>query len=175
MDPFIGEVRMMGFEFAPRGWAFCDGQLMPLSQYTALYSILGTRFGGDGHRNFALPDLSQRIPVGQGLGPGLRPRRLGEIGGENSVSLNTDQMPSHRHTLQFVPRSRRGGSATTDTAKDNTFGTDGGEAYAPEGNAGTMADNALSTVGQGQPHENRQPYLAVNFCIALTGVFPQRP
>ncbi|MCP1728645.1 microcystin-dependent protein [Natronospira proteinivora] len=166
---------MMGFGFAPRGWALCDGQLLSVSQHAALYSILGTRFGGNGRTNFGLPDLRQRIPLGQGQGPGLGPRRLGETGGGNRVSLTAEQMPLHRHTLKFAPGTRGSGQADSDEPKDNVFATQGGQAYAPDANGKFMADDALSTVGQGQAHENRQPYLTMNFCIALEGIFPPRP
>lgn len=170
-EPFLAEIRVMPYNFAPRGWAQCDGQLMPISQNTALFSLLGTNYGGDGRVTFALPDLGARFAMGTGQGAGLSPRSVGESTGQPYVSLLSTEMPAHGHGLMAgtTPASTSpAGNVMAPTA------TGGGSVYRAPGAAAPMAGGAIGTAGAGQPHENRQPYLALNFCIALQGIFPPR-
>ena len=167
-DPFVAEIRMAGFNFAPRGWAFCNGQLMPISQNTALFSLLGTTYGGDGRSTFGLPNMQGSSPIQQGQGPGLSLRDLGEIGGSSSVSLQQSETPAHNHTMQT---SNDDGNNTSPASR--YFGR-GNNIYGAPANLGTMAKGMLTPTGGGQPHNNLQPYLTVNFCIALQGIFPAR-
>lgn len=169
-NPFLAEVRVMPYNFAPRGWASCDGQLMPISQNTALFSLLGTNYGGDGKSTFALPDLRARMAMGAGQGPGLSPRSLGEAPGQATVALTAAQMPAHGHGLN-------GGASGLSTSPANASmapPTNGSSVYRASTANAPMAANAIGTSGSSQPHENRQPYLALTFCIALQGVFPSR-
>lgn len=170
MDPFVAEIRIFPFNFAPNGWAFCDGQLLPLSQNTALFSLLGTTYGGNGQSNFALPNLQGNAPMHPGQGPGLSLRDLGETGGSETVSLLESEIPSHTHTMNAVNDS--GLQSTPEgalTARANIYKT------SPPGNLVNMSVNKLAPTGGDQPHNNLQPYLTLNFCIALQGVFPPRP
>jgi microcystin-dependent protein len=179
MDPFVAEIRILPCNFAPKGWAFCNGQLLPLSQNTALFSLLGTVYGGDGKSTFALPDLRGNAPMHKGQGTGLSPRSLGEIGGAETVTLLQSEMPVHTHNLQAS-----GADATTITASGNmpALGAyDNGQqngaigAYSEQASSNTqMGFQAISPVGGNQPHNNMQPYLTLNFCIALQGVYPPR-
>lgn len=169
-DPFLAEIRMFGFNFAPIGWAACDGALMPISQATALFSLLGTSYGGDGRTTFQLPNLQGSFAVGTGQGPGLSPRSQGETSGAVTVTLQTSEMPVHRHALMAGLSSMNPGypnSALAPTAN-------GANAYRTSGVIAAMAPDALLSAGGSQPHENRQPYLGLLFCIALQGVFPPR-
>jgi len=169
-DPFVAEIRIFPFNFAPRGWAWCDGQLMPLSQNTALFSLLGTTYGGDGKSNFALPDLQGRAPMHPGQGPGLSLHDLGETGGSETVTLLESEIPAHSHGViaqNNVANSRN--PAGGDIARSS-----GGLLYAPVANLVAMSDQALAPAGGDQPHNNLQPYLTFYFCIALQGVFPPR-
>ena len=169
-DPFIAEIRMFGFNFAPRGWARCDGQLLPLAQNTALFSLLGTTYGGDGRSTFGLPNLAGSFAVGSGQGPGLSDRQLGESGGTANVSLTASQMPQHSHGLRGTASPDANspvGAALAPTAT-------GAPAYRIPGALTPMAGSSLAVSGQSAPHENRQPFLALMFCIALQGVFPPR-
>jgi microcystin-dependent protein len=170
-DPFVAEIRIVGFNFPPIGWAFCNGQLMPISQNTALFSLLGTTYGGDGKSNFGLPNLQGRAPLQQGQGPGLSLRTLGEDGGEQTVTLLQTQIPAHNH---FAMGAEPGGngSPTSHTWGGALKGT--GTLYAPLPNNTTMSPVALSTAGGGLPHDNMPPYLTLNFIISLQGVFPSR-
>jgi len=169
-EPFIAEVRMWALNFAPRGWAFCNGQLLPISQYTALFSLVGTTYGGDGSTSFGLPNLQGRAPMHPGFGPGLSIRRLGDSSGAATATLNEAQMPNHTHSLQ----------AAQDPAEEpgpggNAFARSvGGMAYGPATAMVDMAPEALTSAGGGQPHNNRQPRLGINFCIALVGLYPSR-
>lgn len=163
-QPFLGEIRLGGWNFAPRGWAFCSGQLLPISQNTALFSLLGTTYGGNGQTTFALPDLRGRVAVGQGSGSGLSAVDLGEVGGVEQVTLLQTQMPAHTHPVRAAT-----GAQTTNRPTG---------AYVGAGNSYSVsADTTLAapdTAGGSSPHENRQPYLGLNYVIALAGIFPSR-
>jgi microcystin-dependent protein len=167
-DPFFAEIRIFPFNFAPHGWAWCDGQIMPLSQNTALFSLLGTTYGGDGKSNFALPDLQGRAPMHPGQGPGLSLHDLGETGGSDTVTLLESEIPAHSHALNV---SAEDGNRPQPAGRFLGRGTD---LYVQSGNLGQMNDNALTPAGGDQPHNNLMPYLTFYFCIALTGVFPPR-
>lgn len=169
-DPFIAEIRIFPFNFAPKGWAFCDGQILPISQNTALFSLLGTTYGGDGESTFALPNLQGRTPVGHGQGPGLSVRDLGERGGTETVTLLNSEIPTHTHTLTASTGDAT--QSTPDAALLATGITVG--MYAPPGPTVTLAPTTMSSPGAGQPHENAMPSLVFYFCIALQGVFPPR-
>ncbi|MFN7985950.1 MAG: tail fiber protein [Thermoanaerobaculia bacterium] len=171
MDPFVAEIRIFPFNFAPKGWAFCDGQILPLSQNTALFSLLGTTYGGDGKSNFALPNMQGNAPMHPGQGPGLSLHDLGETGGSDTVSLLESEIPSHSHTLRADVLD----IADTNVASSNaSFAlSSGGTLYQASSNA-SLSDNALAPAGGDQPHNNMQPYLTLNFCIALQGVYPPR-
>jgi len=168
-DQFVAEIRIFPFNFPPTGWAFCAGQLMPISQNTALFSLLGTTYGGDGKSTFALPDLQGNAPMQPGQGQGLSLRDLGEMSGVESITLLQTEMPVHTHTY----------GATEEAANENNPGDHAPAAgvgmYAQPANLTQMAFQTLSPAGGGLPHNNMQPYLALNFCIALQGIFPQRP
>lgn len=175
-NPFLGEIRMFGFNFPPRGWARCQGQLMSIAQNDALFALIGTTYGGDGQETFSLPDLRGRAPVHRGQGPGLSAYTLGQSAGVETVTLISTQMPSHNHVPQAIsvadapdpstdaiwatpPDAMYGGNVT-----ENTNGAV----------SGTMSPFALGVAGGSQPHENMPPFVAVNYSIALEGVFPSR-
>lgn len=172
-DQFVAEIRIFPFTFPPTGWAFCDGQLMPISQNTALFSLLGTTYGGDGKSTFALPDMQGNAPMQPGQGQGLSLRDLGEMSGVESITLLVSEIPFHTHTLN---------TADADPAESNVC-TNNAIARSKNGSAYTatlspiaqMAPQGLPPAGGGLPHNNMQPYLTLNFCIALQGIFPQRP
>jgi len=172
-DPFVAEIRIFPFNFAPKGWAFCNGQLLPLSQNTALFSLLGTTYGGDGKSTFALPDLQGSAPLHPGQGQGLSLYDLGQTGGSETVTLLVSEMPFHTHTLQAF--------ATPADLKEPQAGTvltrnQNGAIYNTTiSNFVQMAPQALSPAGGSLPHNNMMQYLTLNFCIALQGVFPARP
>ena len=171
-DPFVAEIRIFPFNFAPKGWAFCDGQLLPLSQNTALFSLLGTTYGGDGKSTFALPDLQGRAPMHPGQGPGLSLHDLGETGGSETVTLLESEMPVHTHTM----RASSDDAALLAPSPARSFARSAdGNAY-QQSNAGLipLAPEALAPAGGDQPHNNMQPYLTFYFNIALQGVFPPR-
>jgi microcystin-dependent protein len=173
MDPFVAEIRIFPFNFAPKGWAFCDGQILPLSQNTALFSLLGTTYGGDGKSNFALPDMQGNVPMHPGQGPGLSLHDLGETGGSDTVSLLESEIPSHSHSLMASAQpATRTGPANNALARVSG----GPTPYLPPAGATpvSMSDNAIAPAGGDQPHNNLQPYLTLNFCIALQGVYPPR-
>ncbi len=174
MDPFVAEIRIYPFNFAPAGWAFCDGQLLPLSQNTALFSLLGTTYGGDGKSNFALPDLQGMVPMHPGQGPGLSLHDLGETGGSDTVSLLESEIPSHSHTITV--KGTPPPSASPSPSPSNVLGrSNGGSAYtATVTNMVAMNPSTLAPAGGDQPHNNLQPYLPLNFCIAMQGVYPPR-
>lgn len=168
-EPFIAEIRIWAGNFAPRGWAFCDGQLLPVSQNTALFSLIGTTYGGDGRSTTALPNLKGRAPMHPGRGPGLTDRRLGQRGGTETVTLTEAEMPNHAHTLlgsgpasQNVPTNA--GHATNPSVRQ----------YAAPNNLVDTADTALGNTGGSQAHNNMQPFLTLSFIIALVGLYPSR-
>ena len=169
-NPFLGEIRMFGGNFAPQGWAFCNGQVLSIVQYTALFSLLGTTYGGDGERTFALPNLQGRVPIDQGNGPGLAPYVIGEFGGEENHTLTLSEMPAHKH--EFVSA----GPPTLDSPAGAVLGspTSGAALYAPSSPTATMNPAGSATIGSGQPHSNLMPYLCTSFIIALEGIFPSR-
>lgn len=171
MDPFVAEIRIFPFNFAPVGWAMCNGQILPISQNTALFSLVGTTYGGNGTSNFALPNFQGMAPMHAGQGQGLSQRLLGETAGEQTVKLLPTQLPSHNHPAM---------AATADGLPSpgaNTWGgaLKGGKSlYAPSGTNVSMSTNAIGFAGGNGPHNNLCPYLTLNFCIALVGVFPAR-
>jgi microcystin-dependent protein len=170
-DPFVAEIRVFGFNFPPKGWAFCDGQLLPISQNTALFSLLGTTYGGNGVSTFALPDLQGRVPMHPGQGPGLSLHDLGEQNGTDYVTLLQSELPAHGHVLN----ANGGFGNRTSPAGNSLARTSGTVPYAAAGTPGvSLHATALAPVGGDQPHNNLQPYLTLNFCIALQGVFPPR-
>jgi len=166
-EPFIGQLMCVGFNFAPRGWAFCEGQLLPIAQNTALFSLLGTMYGGDGRTTFGLPDLRGRVPIGFGQGPGLSNYQQGSAGGSEAVTLTTQQMPSHSHAVNA------NNSDATDTVPTNQYPAAGG-AYTASNPNTTMNANMIGAAGGSQGHSNMQRYLTLNWIIALEGIFPSR-
>jgi len=168
-SPFLGEIRMFGFNFPPVGWALADGQLLPIAQNTALFSLLGVQFGGDGVTTFALPDLRGRMANHQGPGPGLSNRVVGATGGAETVTLTTAQMPNHTH--QLVANST---SATTKHPAGTALAEAGERIYAPAPNDTAMNAAAIGHAGSSQPFGVLPPFLTLNFCIALQGIFPSR-
>jgi len=173
-DQFVGEIRIFGFNFAPTGWATCDGQLMPISQNTALFSLLGTTYGGDGKSTFALPNLQGCTPLHFGQGPGLSLRDLGETGGTPTVTLLQTEIPQHTHALQGYA----GAGNQTDPAGHTWAAAHSGRqllnTYAPGPTNTSMSPASLAPAGGGQPHNNLMPYQTLLFCIALQGIFPPR-
>jgi microcystin-dependent protein len=172
-DPFLGEIRMVGFNFAPAGWAECNGQILPLSQNTALFSLLGTQYGGNGQTTFALPNLQGSVAIAQGQGPGLSPRFIGEQSGEATVTLLSTQIASHTHSLNGA-----GAGGSFAEPNGHLWATPGASrgltAYAPSaGSSPQMSPGAIASVG-GQPHNNLMPYLVIKFVIALQGIYPPR-
>lgn len=176
--PYIGEIQIFGFNFAPRQWAVCAGQIMPVSQNTALFSLLGTNFGGNGQSTFGLPNYGGSAACGQGQGPRLMPRVVGESFGTEAVSLLPTEMPMHNHNLDLHgqrDQSLRHGVPAAGDALLPPGGTTA-TAFAAQASPNVnFAPTMIGMAGQGLPHENRQPFLALNFCIALAGTFPQRP
>jgi microcystin-dependent protein len=172
-DQFVAEIRIFGFNFAPTGWALCNGQLMSISQNTALFSLLGTFYGGDGRTTFGLPNLQGSAPLGQGQGPGLSVYSLGQSGGEPTVTLQQNQLSSHTHQARA-----NGGGAGQASPGGNVWASLPGRSPAPLFQSGApnaaMSSQATSVAGSSQPHNNMQPFLALNFCIALQGIYPAR-
>lgn len=162
-EPFLAEIRIFGFNFAPRGWAMCDGQILPINQNQSLYSLLGTIYGGDGRTSFALPDLRGRVPIHVGNG-----YSEGQKGGEEAHTLSVNEIPGHTHTIQA--------STDASTAQDptNNVLAKSGQIYKQSSNLVDMVSGTMANAGGGQAHENMQPFLALNFCIALQGLFPSR-
>lgn len=163
MDNFIGEVRMMSFAFPPKGWAQCNGQLLPINQNQALFALLGTTYGGDRITNFALPDLRARVPIHAGNN-----HTLGEMGGTETQTLLLTELPTHIHQLNATNED-----ANTDNPTDNVLGKTADASYAPNSNV-MMGISTIGAVGGSQPHDNTQPSLVIGFCIALVGIFPSR-
>jgi microcystin-dependent protein len=170
-DPFVAEIRIFGFNFAPSGWAQCNGQLLPISQNTALFSLLGTTYGGDGKSTFALPDLGGSVPLQHGQGPGLSEYWPGQMGGSETVTLLESEIPSHTHTLRASTDASDtplpGGNVLARSVAGNGY-------RAAATGLVNMAPESLAPAGGDQPHNNLGPYLVLNFCIALQGVFPPR-
>ncbi|RFS15515.1 phage tail protein [Emticicia sp. C21] len=176
MEGYIAEIRMFAGNFAPRGWAFCQGQLLSIAQNTALFSLLGTTYGGNGQTTFGLPDLRGRVPIGTGQGPGLTSRNLGEVGGSETNTLLISQMPAHIHTLNASANG-----PTINTANGNLLASqsrsNGGtmpNVYAPNSGAVPMGGSAIGVAGGSQPVNNIQPYLGINFIICMEGIYPSR-
>ena len=168
-NPMIGEIRMFAGNFAPRGWAFCDGSLLPISQNSALFSILGTTYGGDGRTTFALPNIQSRIVVGEGLGPGLSNYRLGQVGGTETNTLNSTQLPNHTHDFTVNVNTSKGEEARATgvlSANDNSF--------IQQSSNGNLGGVSTSSTGQNQSVNNMQPYIVVRYIIALQGTYPSR-
>jgi microcystin-dependent protein len=177
-EPFLSEIKVMSFNFPPKGWAFCNGQLLPINQNQALFALLGTTYGGNGQTNFALPNLRGRVPIHVGNG-----HTLGEAAGSTSVTINQTQMPMHQHMMQGIPETPAtniGNSVGTGkTFAQGLVGLQGGGTapvsfYGNPANLTALAPTMVTNVGGGQPHNNMMPYLALNFCIALQGIFPSR-
>jgi microcystin-dependent protein len=178
-DPFLGQLMIFAGNFAPRGWATCDGQILSIAQNTALFSLLGTTYGGNGQTTFALPDLRGRVPIHVGQGPGLSPYTLGEVSGVESVTLNTTQMPMHNHTATATVSCADSAQSLSDSPVGGVPGgvSGGPQVFATSGTAqmsATMVTPTVGIAGGNQPHENRQPFLVMTVCIALEGIFPSR-
>ncbi len=180
-DQFVAEIRIFPFNFPPRGWAFCNGQLLAISQNTALFSLLGTNYGGDGKSTFGLPDLQGSVPMQPGQGAGLSDRYLGEMGGIDSVTLLQSEIPSHTHMMQVSSQDASTATPTNAYPAKGLWdaGTGGGlaGAYVPQGSGPISQANfqEITVTGGSLPHNNMQPYLTLSFCIALQGIFPPRP
>jgi microcystin-dependent protein len=172
-DPYVGEIRTVGFNFAPYGWAMCSGQIIPIAQNTALFSLIGTLYGGNGTTTFALPNLNGSFAIGRGDGAGLTPRRVGDQGGLSSVTLSIAEIPAHTHEAAGVAAAGTSGSPDARRWAQPRFGRVAQNAYGTTANT-AMASDALGFAGGGEPHENMPPYLAMYFVIALSGVFPPR-
>lgn len=169
-EPFLAEIRMYGFNFAPRAWAFCDGQILPINQHQSLYALLGITYGGDGRTSFALPDLRGRVPIHSGSGDGLTQKSLGQRAGSEMVTLNQAKIPSHTHHVGAYS-----GEANSLLPGGNSFAEiEGVPAYGADTQTVAMNQNSITNTGGGQAHENMQPSIAINYCIALQGLFPSR-
>jgi microcystin-dependent protein len=168
-EPFLAEIKIVGFNFAPRGWANCDGQLLQIAQNTALFSLVGTIYGGDGRVTFGIPNLQDRVVMHPGTGPGLTPRSLGQTGGSETATLQPSEMPEHKHRLYAnrSPASSTNPNGQVPASPDENM-------YDPGGNPVQMSAQALSTTG-GQAHNNMQPFIVLRFVIALQGLYPSRP
>jgi microcystin-dependent protein len=175
-DPFVGEIRAVGYNFAPTGWAMCNGQLLPISQNTALFSLLGTYYGGDGKSNFGLPNLQGASAIQAGQGPGLSLIDQGETGGVAAVTLLTSEIAAHTHGINVVDEGGNANSPAGEILAESRTGRVTERQYAAGPDASTtLGVGALAIAGGSQPHNNMPPFLTVNFIIALQGVFPQRP
>lgn len=169
-EPFVGEIRMFAGNFAPRGWAYCDGALLAVSQNDALFSLFGTIYGGDGRTTFGLPDLRGRLPIHAGHGPGMTERRLGSKAGQEEVTLIENQLPSHTHEFKAVKNQASGSNPG---ANETLAGSVGFDAYVPSGAIGMSSNNVTAVGGSGR-HQNEMPYLCVHFIVALFGIYPSR-
>ena len=170
-QPFLGMIALFGFNFAPRGWALCNGQLLQISQNSALFSLLGTMYGGDGRTNFALPNLQGRVPIHFGQGPGTSQYQIGQVGGSEATTLTAQNLPSHNHSLNAVSETGET-SDPTGAFLGNTGALD--KEYRTSGTGVVMNAGAIGVTGGNQPLDIVQPYLVVNYCIALQGIFPSR-
>jgi microcystin-dependent protein len=170
-EPFIAEIKIFAGNFAPRGWAFCNGQILPIAQNTALFSLIGTTYGGDGRTTMWLPDLQGSAPMHPGSGPGLSSRQLGVKGGTETVTLTEAQMPNHTHQMTASPDRGEAPGPGSGNALSRSVGA---SIYWPASNLVSFAAETMLSAGGGQPHNNIQPYLAINFVIALVGIFPSR-
>lgn len=170
-DPFLGEIRLFPYDFAPRGWALCDGSVLSIAQNTALFSLLGTIYGGDGQTTFALPDLRGRVAVSSGQAPGLSDHQLGQLGGDETVMLTTDELPAHSHAM--AANSSHGANASP--AGKVPGHSSSGTVYADASDGSRMKSHTIMPTGGNQSHNNVQPYLALSYCIAMEGIFPSRP
>ncbi|WLQ16550.1 tail fiber protein [Hahella aquimaris] len=173
-EPFYGEIRMFTYQFAPAGWAYCNGQIYPINQNPALFAVIGTLYGGNGSTNFGLPNLEGRTPIAWGTGTGLSGYQPGQSGGSSTIQLTPSQIPSHNHTLSAVTSA-----GTTPEPGNQLFAYQGGDAQPdykqpPLGTLVTMSDQMLAITGASAGHENKQPFLSIPFCIALEGVYPPR-
>lgn len=187
MDSFVGEIRVFGFSWAPREWAFCQGQIVSIQQYTALFALVGTRYGGDGRNTFGLPNMQGYAPIGAGTGVGLTPRVLGQVYGSEGVTLDPTQIPSHDHTVTLKASTNASALTAEPTAGQSTLT----RVVHPTGGTSSNSVNEFvappvsdliplnaytcGPIGGNQPHENRQPYLPMNFCVSLAGIFPVNP
>jgi microcystin-dependent protein len=174
MDYYLGQILMGGWNYAPRGSAFCNGQIIDIYQNTAVFALLGTTFGGNGQNTFGLPDMRGRVPMGHGYGPGLSNRVLGEMNGIENVTLITSQIPAHTHTVNVGSSVAISDTATGRVLATQTKGGDVPEIYTDTSNATTLRADAISQTGGSQPHSNMQPYLCLSFVIVLEGIFPSR-
>ncbi len=169
-EPFVGEIRMFAGNFAPRGWAFCDGQLLATSQNDALFSLFGTIYGGDGRTTFGLPEMRGRIPIHAGSGPGLSPRRLGLKGGTENVTITTNTLATHKHTFRASSAS-----GTLSDGENNTISNSPSvDLYIEDSPVANMASSGSSFIGGSRSHTNLQPFLCINFIVALVGIYPSR-
>lgn len=179
-QPYLGEIRMFGGNFAPRNWMLCTGQLLSIAQYSALFSLIGTTYGGDGTTNFALPNLQSRVTMGQGNGTGLTPRTLGEVGGQENVTLTIQQIPSHIHALNATTAVAADGGQTPGSNYVLAQPSGTGEVYTvndgtqPPPTSLTLPAQSCSMTGSNMPHDNIMPILCVNYIIAVAGIFPSR-
>lgn len=174
-EPYIGEIRIFAGNFAPRGWALCNGQLMPITQNTALFSLLGVSYGGDGRTTFALPNLMGASPVGTGAGSGLSEFQLGQRAGTEAVTLLTTEMPAHAHSVPVVDAAGTTDNPSGATWAQSRRGRAAERLYGPAASLVAMSAQAVGVQGGGQSHENMPPHLVLGFCIALQGIFPPRP
>jgi microcystin-dependent protein len=176
-SPFIGEIQLFGFNFNPRGWAFCNGATLAISQNTALFSLLGTTYGGNGQTTFQLPNFAGRAAVATGTGPGLQPRNLGQTYGVNTVTLTASQIPAHTHAMQLFAQNdvtKRAGTPSPNSALSVSSNSAVTAFVASPADTSFAPDMIRPNGGGGIPHQNQQPYLGVNFCIALQGIFQSR-
>ena len=177
-EPFLGQITVFPYNFAPMGWADCAGQLLPISQYTALFSLLGTQYGGNGQTNFALPNLQGAVPVGQGPQPGGSTYVIGETGGAETVTLTTGSMPAHTHALNATTAPATvnlpSGQLLATALKGNPISGDKGDIYNAAPPDTGLTPGSIQFAGGSQPHNNTQPFLVLRYCIALTGIFPSR-
>jgi microcystin-dependent protein len=177
-DPFVAEVRIWACNFAPRQWAFCGGQILPIQQYTALFALIGTYYGGNGTTTFALPNFQGRVAVDAGTGPGLSTYVVGEMTGTPTTALLISEIPSHSHTMNgALPGSGGGADERSNVGSPQAWlgpSAGGGNAYSDQPPSANLAIQMISVTGGSLPHNNMQPYLTLNFCIALQGIFPAR-